>query len=203
MNEKDLITLDHDNAFTTSLIVAEKFGKRHDNVLKAILSLECSDAFRGLNFEATFYAVPGPKNSVRQEIMYQIHRDGFAFLAMGFTGKEAAAWKEAFILAFNQMEHLLIKGNKFDLKQANTHIDKLESYWFGRYPHWRFVRSLYYSGYPFRYIASRVERSASACRRAVKSMERCGLVNPRYAALHRMPYEKYQQWLLVNAGEGW
>ena len=199
MNEKDLITLDHDNAFTTSLIVAEKFGKRHDNVLKAILNLECSDRFRLLNFEESSYQ----NEQNKTQPMYQIRRDGFAFLAMGFTGKEAAAWKEAFILAFNQMEHLLIKGNKFDLKQANTHIDKLESYWFGRYPHWRFVRSLYHSGYPFRYIASRVERSASACRRAVKSMERCGLVNPRYAALHRMPYEKYQQWLLVNAGEGW
>ena len=35
---------------------------------------------------------------------YRITRDGFAFLAMGFTGKKAAAWKEKFLEAFNAME---------------------------------------------------------------------------------------------------
>ncbi len=91
-------------ATTNSLVVAEKFGKRHKDVLKAVRNLECSDAFRGRNFAPTFYAVPGPNNSVRQEEMYEITRDGFAFLAMGFTGAEAARWKEAFLDAFNQLE---------------------------------------------------------------------------------------------------
>ncbi|EOT9412018.1 Rha family transcriptional regulator, partial [Escherichia coli] len=36
-------------------------------------------------------------------------RDGFAFLAMGFTGKRAAQFKEAYINAFNQMEKQLSK----------------------------------------------------------------------------------------------
>ncbi|EOS1856350.1 Rha family transcriptional regulator, partial [Escherichia coli] len=36
-----------------------------------------------------------------------ITRDGFAFLAMGFTGKRAARFKEAYINAFNQMERCL------------------------------------------------------------------------------------------------
>ncbi|HHL2105229.1 TPA: Rha family transcriptional regulator [Escherichia coli] len=40
---------------------------------------------------------------------YQITRDGFAFLAMGFTGKRAAQFKEAYINAFNQMEKQLSK----------------------------------------------------------------------------------------------
>jgi hypothetical protein len=35
--------------------------------------------------------------------MYEMTRDGFTFLAMGFTGKEAARWKEAYIAAFNAM----------------------------------------------------------------------------------------------------
>jgi hypothetical protein len=30
-------------------------------------------------------------------------RDGFTILAMGFTGKEAMAWKEKFIQAFNML----------------------------------------------------------------------------------------------------
>lgn len=31
-------------------------------------------------------------------------RDGFTFLVMGYRGKKAAAFKEAYIKAFNQME---------------------------------------------------------------------------------------------------
>jgi phage regulator Rha-like protein len=36
--------------------------------------------------------------------MYYVTRDGFSFLAMGFTGKKAAQWKEKYIAAFNAME---------------------------------------------------------------------------------------------------
>lgn len=38
---------------------------------------------------------------------YRLTRDGFSFLAMGFTGKKAAAWKEKFLMAFNAMERRL------------------------------------------------------------------------------------------------
>lgn len=38
---------------------------------------------------------------VREYPAYRLTRDGFAFLAMGFTGKKAAAWKERFLEAFN------------------------------------------------------------------------------------------------------
>ncbi|WP_249411562.1 Rha family transcriptional regulator [Marinomonas sp. A3A] len=39
--------------------------------------------------------------------MYRITRDGFVFLAMGFTGTKAAQFKEAYINALNQMEKQL------------------------------------------------------------------------------------------------
>jgi UDP-2,3-diacylglucosamine pyrophosphatase LpxH len=38
-------------------------------------------------------------------------RDGFALLAMGFTGKEALAWKIAFIKAFNGLESQVHEDN--------------------------------------------------------------------------------------------
>ena len=38
---------------TTSRKVAEVFGKRHDNVLRDIENLGCSDNFRKLNFEVS------------------------------------------------------------------------------------------------------------------------------------------------------
>lgn len=84
----------------SSLLVADKFGKRHDNVLQAIEKLECSKRFRLLNFKESSYLTSQGK----EQPMFQMTRDGFSFLAMGFTGKEAAAWKERFIEAFNAME---------------------------------------------------------------------------------------------------
>lgn len=91
-------------ATATSLQIAEHFGKRHDNVIRAIRNLEVPDDYRDLNFEAAITRVPGPKGALRDEPMYRITRDGFALLAMGFTGKEAMRWKLAYITAFNAME---------------------------------------------------------------------------------------------------
>ena len=88
----------------TSLQVAEHFGKRHGDVIRAIRNLGCSDGYRERNFALTINRVPGPKGALRDEPMYHITRDGFALLAMGFTGKEAMRWKEAYIAAFNAME---------------------------------------------------------------------------------------------------
>lgn len=99
--------LDPGHPVTTSRQVAERFGKRHKNVLRAIENIlaEIPDPeFRRLNFEPTMYQVPGPKGSVREEPEYRLTRDGFAFLAMRFTGAEAMAWQIAFLEAFNAME---------------------------------------------------------------------------------------------------
>lgn len=84
----------------TSLQVAEHFGKRHTHVLRSIRNLQVSEEFSRLNF--------GPRDYFDErgkvQPMYDITRDGFAMLAMGFTGKEAARWKEAYISTFNAME---------------------------------------------------------------------------------------------------
>ncbi len=88
----------------TSLQVAEHFGKRHTHVLRAIKNLDIPDDYRQPNFGLTINRVPGPKGALRDEPVYHITRDGFALLAMGFTGKEAMRWKLAYIAAFNAME---------------------------------------------------------------------------------------------------
>lgn len=90
---------------TDSLIVAKFFEKEHKNVMRSIRNLECSSEFRELNFELTDYI---DKNGDKQP-KYEITRDGFMFLAMGFTGAKAAQWKEKFIKAFNMMEEELLK----------------------------------------------------------------------------------------------
>ncbi|HBA5265979.1 TPA: peptidase [Escherichia coli] len=96
-------------AVTSSLAVADFFSKRHDDVLKKIRILDCSPEFCARNFAETSILVRQPNGGTRKLPCYQITRDGFAFLAMGFTGKRAARFKEAYINAFNQMEKQLSK----------------------------------------------------------------------------------------------
>lgn len=95
---------------TTSLQIAEHFGKRHDNVLRDIERLECPEDFNRLNFEEVTHKYVNGKGGVQTGKAYNITKDGFMFLAMGFTGKEAAAWKVRFIEAFNAMERQLLEN---------------------------------------------------------------------------------------------
>ena len=96
---------------TTSLEVANFFGKRHDNICRDIRGLieSTPENFRVLNFEETFRTIPGPNNSERQETYFILYRDGFMLLVMGYTGKKALAMKLAYIEAFNRMEEELAR----------------------------------------------------------------------------------------------
>ena len=85
------LTIINGKAITTSRQIAYYFNKRHDNVLRDIENLGCSPQFNRLNFEAVEYL--DNKGEIRKE--YQITRNRFVFLAMGFTGKRAAQFKEA------------------------------------------------------------------------------------------------------------
>ncbi|MGY6039030.1 Rha family transcriptional regulator [Aeromonas sp. AE23HZ002T15] len=99
----DLITLYHGQPMTTSLKVAEVFGKLHKNVLRKIESLDCSPEFNELNFEPVEYL--DEKGETRKA--WNMTKDGFIFLVMGFTGKLAARFKETYIRAFNWMAEQL------------------------------------------------------------------------------------------------
>lgn len=95
------------NVVTTSLLVAEKFGKRHSDVLRAIRELECSPEFHQRNFAPMFYLNDIGNGAKRNDPYALMTRDGFSFLVMGFTGEMAAKFKEDFINAFNKMEQSL------------------------------------------------------------------------------------------------
>ncbi|MBA3149122.1 peptidase, partial [Salmonella bongori] len=109
-------------AVTSSQAVADYFIKRHDNVIQKIKNLECSSKFAALNFKESEYT----DATGRKLPCYNITRDGFAFLAMGFTGKRAAQFKEAYINAFNQMEKQLSKPSV--LSDAAHNASVLYSY---------------------------------------------------------------------------
>ena len=90
----------NDQAMTSSLLVAKEFGKAHAKVMRDIENLNCSDEFRLANFGDSSF-----KNEQGREFpMVTMTKDGFSFLVMGYTGKKAARFKEAYINAFNKME---------------------------------------------------------------------------------------------------
>lgn len=109
---------------TTSLKVAEHFRKQHKNVLRDIENLEIPEEFRQLNFEPSSYI----NEQGKEQPCFEMTKDGFIFLVMGFTGKDAAKWKIAYINEFNRMEQALLDA-KQDLsrlkKSVTQSADKL------------------------------------------------------------------------------
>lgn len=103
-----LVSLDGDHLWTDSRTVAKFFGKRHDNVLRAYDTLQCSDKFNRLNFEVVESV--DAKGQIRRGV--RMTKDGFTMLAMGFTGPRAMQFKEDYINAFNAMAEQIAAGEK-------------------------------------------------------------------------------------------
>lgn len=102
VNLRDAVSIINNEPRTTSLKVAEVFGKLHKNILQRIESLDCSPEFTSANFSA--HVENQQVGTARRDMKYyEMTKDGFMFLVMGFTGKQAARIKEAYIAAFNRM----------------------------------------------------------------------------------------------------
>lgn len=97
------ITATDTKLVTTSMKIAEAFGKRHSHVLDKIKNIDCSAEFVSANFSADTAVIELGSNRQRNSPFYKITKDGFMFLVMSFTGKKAAQIKEAYINAFNAM----------------------------------------------------------------------------------------------------
>lgn len=112
----NLVFTQNEAVLTNSLLVAEKFGKAHDKVMRDIENLSCSDEFRAANFGESSYV-----NQQNKEFpMCVMTKDGFSFLVMGYTGKKAGMFKEEYIKAFNAMEKALREQAK-----PKTHLEIL------------------------------------------------------------------------------
>lgn len=88
---------------TTSLIVSQVFGKEHAKVVRDIESLSCSTNFNVANFGVIEYT----DTRGRIQKAYEMTKDGFSFLVMGYTGAKAGQFKEMFIAEFNKREAML------------------------------------------------------------------------------------------------
>lgn len=96
----------NDQAVTSSLLVAEKFGKEHKHVLDSIRKLieGCAEISAHPMFEETTYV-----NEQNGQVypMFLMNRDGFSLLVMGFNGKKAMQFKLDYINEFNKMEKMI------------------------------------------------------------------------------------------------
>lgn len=118
----------NNGVLTTSLSVANVFNKRHSDILAQIREFP-QDDFTERNFPLSEYT----DATGRKLPMYNLTRDGFSLLVMGFTGERAYKWKIEFIAAFNKMEAMIKRGNSHldaiidNMGILNEKIDKLQA----------------------------------------------------------------------------
>jgi Rha family phage regulatory protein len=111
-NQKPVVFLDGSVSRTNSLDVASYFGKRHDHVTRDIRNLiEAAGSEHAPNFGEMFKAsnrvIVAGNGAKRLCPCYDMTRDGFTLLAVGFTGSKAFRFKIGYIDAFNEMESTL------------------------------------------------------------------------------------------------
>lgn len=115
-NISDFVEIKDEEVYTTSRIVAEKFGKQHSDVLKAIRNIindvnaaqvienkaQSNFTFSDFFIEATYTDTTG-----RTLPEYLITEDGLALLVMGFGGVNAMRIKLKFVAEFNRMKNII------------------------------------------------------------------------------------------------
>ena len=112
----------NDQVKTNSVLVAKVFNKEHGKVMRDIANLKCSNDFRAANFGLSSYV-----NEQNKEFpMYEMTKDGFTFLVMGYTGQKAAEFKEAYINAFNKMEAELKSQQTKQLSAAESLLQSVQ-----------------------------------------------------------------------------
>lgn len=89
----------------SSLDVAETFVKNHFDVMESIRNIQTTISTMEFSmlFNLTSYKAANGKSNP----MYQMTRDGFTLLVMGYTGEKAMKFKLAYIKQFNAMEKIL------------------------------------------------------------------------------------------------
>lgn len=94
---------------TSSRIVAEYFGKKHSDVVRAVVNTIAAkpELEASRNFAQWSEDVEIGSGAKRTVVGYWMDRKGFSILAMGFTGAKALEVKCAFYDQFERMEEAL------------------------------------------------------------------------------------------------
>ncbi len=107
----DLVFTAGQLAVTNSQIVADYFSKQHKHVLHKIEQIiaDTPTDFTSAHFSAHVQKVDIGNGATRNSKLWNMTKDGFMFLVMGFTGTKAAKLKIHFINAFNEMQSQLTR----------------------------------------------------------------------------------------------
>lgn len=91
----------NESIYINSLDLGRVFEKRHDHILRDISNLP-DDEFKFSNFIKSEYL----SSQNKKQPCYNLTKDGFCLLVMGFTGEKAYKFKVEFIKAFNKRLNL-------------------------------------------------------------------------------------------------
>lgn len=107
INDYGLFVNKNNDVLVNSRYIAKIFNKEHKDVLRAIdkiiKSTGISEEFTKRNFTLSAYK----SKDGRMLREYNLTRDGFVMVTMGFTGEKAMRFKEWYITRFNEMEQQL------------------------------------------------------------------------------------------------
>lgn len=120
---EELVIMRDQQAVTTSLQVAEVFGKEHRNVMQSINN-KLQSAENSADYQSMFVSGTYKDSKGRTYPMYYMNRDGFTFIAFGFTGAKADQFKLKYIDAFNKMEKQLQQQKPLSLPEQIQLIAK-------------------------------------------------------------------------------
>ncbi len=115
-------------AVTDSKKVAETFGKSHRHVLRDIEKLISeTGVFGESNFGRSCYT----SKQNKELACYEMTKDGFTLLAMGYGTSKALQFKIKYIKQFNEMEELIREGgslmDKLNKAVLDMEVDKVEA----------------------------------------------------------------------------
>ena len=127
INFQNFVQIQNSQIVTTSEFIAQAFDKQHKHVLEKIeqISKEIKASFFEPNFRLKAKQVK-TGFGFRETKSYELTKDGFMLLVMGFTGKQAMAIKIAYIEAFNAMSEAILDLNNTvsnGIKPAKTTAD--------------------------------------------------------------------------------
>ena len=110
---ESLVSIANGKALTHSRIVAKKFGRTHKDILQAIDNLLDQMSRLRAPPAVNSTGAKGPsvslmeKRAANNDRYFEMDRDAFTLLAVGFTGEKALQWKLEYIHAFNAIESTL------------------------------------------------------------------------------------------------
>ncbi|WP_270351589.1 Rha family transcriptional regulator [Ligilactobacillus ruminis] len=105
MNSYGLFADTDETARVDSRFIAQTFNKRHRDVLRDIRNLLDPNNGLSANFSQRNFALTSYVDSQgKRRPCYQLTRDGFVMLIMGYNGAKANRFKELYIHQFNEME---------------------------------------------------------------------------------------------------